>query len=103
MNSLVIMKPGYTGIKTCDYCRNVSNGLISRISKKAQQSVLDAGIAEEWRIISIDWKPFSKELLRMKAAGEKNYTLEVAPPEKDQVISLQIKAVKRPWLLKDLV
>jgi hypothetical protein len=66
----VELKPGKLGIV-------IESGKICEVQEDAQQSLLDAKITEGWKMITIDSKPFSKELLIQKIKGTKNYTLEL--------------------------
>jgi len=62
------------------------DGTINRVAPDAQQSLLNAKI-EGWKIITIDYKPFSDKLFTKKMYGYKNYTIEVIREKKVHYIS----------------
>ena len=67
---LVKLKPGALGIKVDD------DGKIIGFTNKAQEAFYDARINQDWKIVKIDSKKLTKELLMEKACGSKNYTME---------------------------
>ena len=62
------------------------DGTINRVASDAQQSLLNAKI-EGWKIITIDYKPFSNKLFTKKMYGYKNYTIELIREKKVHYIS----------------
>ena len=64
------MEPGTVGIKFQD------DGQITSFTDKAQQALSDAGVDENWKIIKVGSKKFTKKLLIQNARGSENYTME---------------------------
>ena len=64
------LEPGTVGIKFKD------DGQITAFTEKAQQSLRDAKVDENWKIIKIGSEQFAKKLLIKKARGSEKYTME---------------------------
>ena len=69
-NKIVQLEPGTVGIKFRD------DGQITSFTEKAQQSLRDAGVDENWKIIKVGSEKFTKKLLIQKARESENYTIE---------------------------
>lgn len=68
----VVVEPGALGI-VID-----KNGKVQKVTRNAQQSIIDAGITKnEWKIIQVGRFRFSRKNLNDKANGSKNYKLKL--------------------------
>ena len=77
-NKLVKLKPGKLGIKFRH------DGQVSRLIAGAQEALYAAGINKNWKIVKIDSKKFTPELLMKKACGAKDYTMQFVYTEEPE-------------------
>ena len=71
---------------------------IEASSYSCLQALVDDGIIEGWRLITIDSEPFSDELFYEKEMGSKNYTIEFAE-KVEHVVTSSISTANNHFFL----
>jgi len=79
-NISIELNPGKIGIYTYD------NGTIKQISSNAQKAIINNGVTKEWKIATVNFKPFSQQLLTKEENRlEKNVIEFIRPTLVDNI------------------